>query len=209
MNRIVLFFVAVWLISVTQVVAQESGLVLDKVAKDVCQYLDSHIEEFKTLEKYERNAKLGLQLFSLYSKYKDDFKKEGIEFDFSKGKSEGVRLGKMVGVKMVEFCPKSLMIFAMEKIKEDEERKSHINSVLGKIIKIYENELSYVELEDTTGKKQKFLWLTNFKGADNLLKKQDWKNKNVELFYDDIEIYSSKLTEYIIRKRITKIDFLK
>ena len=199
------------LLLVTKIQAQEESA-LDKVARETCEYFEGRDEEFKTMSANEIIGEFGIKMVELYLENKDAFDKEGLIFDLSKGASEGERLGEMVGLKMVTYCPSFLMVLASnEEVQEiiDEPDAPVRVMTSGKIKKLYGDEINFLEVKGNDGKTQKFVWLTNFEGSDELLSVYDnVKGKKVNVTYENIEFFSPKLKEYITRKKITKIEFL-
>ena len=110
---------------------------------------------------------------------------------------------------MVKFCPEALMMLADKDDDEDVVKPKEIEfSVPGKLKTISGEELSIVSLKDENGKTQKFVWLNNFEGSDRLINSKKIKNLKVNLSYKNVELFSPKLKEYIVRKQITKIEYL-
>ncbi|WP_442267094.1 hypothetical protein ACSIGC_05175 [Tenacibaculum sp. ZS6-P6] len=188
--------------------AQESAL--DKISKETCEYL-TKINNMN-LSGNQKSTELGLYMVKLYSKYKEDLKEEGIVVDFSRGKEGGAEFGKKIGMNMVNFCPDVLIALANEedgKEEKDEDNFSELSFLEGEIKKISGEELYVIEIKDTLGKTQKFLWLNNFEGSDELIELgKKSKGKKVKIFYEDIEYFSPKLQEYIVRKKVSKVEFL-
>ncbi len=187
--------------------AQETTL--DKISKETCEYLSSI--DLKKLSSGDRNAELGFYIIKLYNKYESALKKEGIVMDLSKGKQGGAAFGEKVGMNMIKFCPDVLIALASEEGIQDykEEAPEKSLAVEGKIKKVSGNELYVIEVKETSGMTQKLLWLSNFEGSDQLLalgKKR--RGKSVRIFYENIEYFSPKLQEYIIRKKVLKVEFL-
>ncbi len=208
-----IIFVLIFALSINLVGAQESTL--DKVAKEVCAYFNDNTDELKGLSKADLTAKLGVQMIQRCLKYKEELKQDGFEFDISKGREEGKKIGAKIGVSMIKFCPDVLMSLAGKKLDEEiedkkEQKNDDYTTVKGKIKKFTGKEIFMLELKDEGGKTQKFVWLSNFEGSDILLELgyDKAKGKTIQLHYDNIEIFSPKFREYIIRKRIKKIEFL-
>ena len=135
-------------------------------------------------------------------------KKEGIELDLSKGKDGGRDFGEKVGLNMINFCPKALMLLADNDLEDNVNSKEVMFSIVGELKSISGDEISVVSLKDENGKTQKFLWLNNFEGSDRLIISKNIKNLKVKVSYTTIELYSPKLKEYIVRKQISKIEYL-
>ena len=177
---------------------------VDKIGKETCKYFKKNKEELNNLSKNERVAKLGIKMLSLYDKYKDDLKAEGIEVDISDDSSTEA-FGQKVGVSMANHCLDLLLLLSED--FSDEEDEINFN-VVGKLKSISGDELSYVSLKDENGKTQKFVWLNNFEGSDKLINTKKFKNLKVKLSYINVALYSPKLKEYIVRKQISKIEYL-
>lgn len=202
MKKIVILSI-LFFVSITS--AQES--VLDKISKETCEYLESN--DISNLSAEEKQAKLGLKILSLYNKYEKELNKEGLVLDLSGGEEAGYEFGEKVGMNMVQFCPKALMSLVGGDLEEEnyEKEQSYVD---GEVKKITGEDLYMVELKDTQGKIQKFIWLSNFEGADALLDySKALKNKEVRVFYEAMEIFSPKLKDYIIRNKIVKLEILK
>jgi len=186
--------------------AQEEMSALDKVAKETCEYFEKNQKEISKLDNQEKLTKLGLKMFALYDKYKEELNKEGIEFDLSKGDESGRAFGEKVGLSMAQFCPDILVALSREVNKREE--KNEEDFVEGVITSVKGDEINTVMVKDISGKSQKFLWLSNFKGSDRLIENRRIKRQKVKVYYINIEVYSPKLQEYVIRKQITRIDYL-
>ena len=177
---------------------------IDKIGKETCKYFKKNKKELDNLSRNERVAKLGIKMLSLYDKYKEDLKAEGIEVDISDDSSTEA-FGQKVGVSMANHCLDLLLLLSED--FSDEEDEINFN-VVGKLKSISGDELSYVSLKDENGKTQKFVWLNNFEGSDKLINTKKFKNLKVKLSYINVALYSPKLKEYIVRKQISKIEYL-
>ncbi|MCL7752946.1 hypothetical protein [Polaribacter sp. Z022] len=177
---------------------------IDKIGKETCKYFQKNKKELESLSKNERIAKLGIKMLSLYDKYKVDLKAEGIEVDISDDTSTEA-FGQKVGISMANHCL-DLLLLLSEDFPDNEEEVNF--NVVGELKSISGDELSYVSLKDENGKTQKFVWLNNFEGSDKLINSKKNKNLKVKLSYINVELYSPKLKEYIVRKQISKIEYL-
>ena len=185
--------------------AQDSAM--DKMAMEICEYFTKNEQEFKNMSTDDLTAKLGVQMVQSYLKYQDDLAKEGIKFDLTKGRAEGEKMGAKVGVSMIKFCPDVLMAIAGDEDYEEEATESYLEGTLKKVTG---DDLYVVEVKDTDGKTQKFVWLTNFEGSDKLIELgKEVKGVKVGITYTNLEYFSPKLKEYIVRKKITRLEFLK
>ena len=184
--------------------AQEATL--DKIAKETCEYLNE--VDFKSLSKKDLEIKLGIQIIKLYSKYEKELKSEGLEFELNEDQKGIESYAEKVAFSMIKFCPEVLAAFA----DDGEDEMEEVESILyleGEIKKISGEELYVIEIKDISGKTQKFLWLNNFEGSDELIElDKKVKGKKVKIFYEDVEYFSPKLKEYIVRKKVSKVEFL-
>jgi len=181
--------------------SQES--IMDKVANATCEYLQK--DEIKSLPSDEMTVKLGLFMLSYYSDNEKEFEKVGIKVDWNDGDS-GEEFGQKIGIKMAGFCPDTLMLLAGGADDDVDDFESFI--IEGKLKSITGEEFSYINIKDTLGKSQKFLWLSNFKGSDKLIDNNKIKGLKVNVIYKNTECYSPKLKEYIIVKEIVEIEYL-
>ena len=177
---------------------------IDIIGKETCKYFQKNKKELNNLSRNERVAKLGIKMLSLYDKYKEDLKAEGIEVDISDDSSTEA-FGQKVGISMANHCM-DLLLLLSEDFPDEEDEVSF--NVVGKLKSISGDELSFVSLKDENGKTQKFVWLNNFEGSDKLINSKKIKNLKVKLSYINVELYSPKLKEYIVRKQISKIEYL-
>lgn len=196
-----LFFIIVFIS--LNVFSQETTL--DKVSQETCEYLNS--DEMKNLDVDKRTEKLGLFILNLYNKYEEEFNKDGIVVNFYDGSDAASKFGEQVGINMAKFCPEALIALAED---INEEPAEELFEVSGSLVSVVGDEFSTVILKDEEGKTQKFLWLQNFKGSDQLIQSLENLNaaSNVTLIYNNIEYYSPQLKDYIIRKVIVELTFV-
>jgi hypothetical protein len=201
--------IGIFLLCTFHLFSQEKEDVLDLVAKKTCEYLNS--DEVKDLKGDELAMKMGLKMFALYGQYKEELNKVGVTFDSSNASESGRKLGERIGMVMIKFCPDALMALAGEDkqlVNTNDEKSEEFKSVTGTIKSIQGDDILTLVIKDASGKTQKFIWLSNFKGSDKLIETKRTRGLQVKVFYKDIEVYSPQLKEYIIRKQITQIDYL-
>ena len=205
---------AFFLLISLSVSSQEKENIIDKVAKETCEYLSS--EDVKGLSGEALTMKMGIKIFALYGKYTKELNAAGVVFDINNPEESGSKLGERIGMNMIKFCPDVLMALAEnEGFYEDDENDDtkkeetlELKYFEGDVKKIEGDEILTLVIKDTSGKTQKFIWLENFKGSDKLIETEKVKQLKVKVFYKDLEVYSPKLKEYVVRKQITKIDYL-
>lgn len=183
--------------------SQESFM--DKIALETCEFLQT--EEMLEVSADKRSEKLGLFIINLYNQYEDELLTEGFEINFIDGSNSGREFGEEVGMHMAKFCPEVLIALAND---TEDEIVEEIYETSGKLIEVTGNEFSTLVLKDADGKTQKFLWLQNFKGSDELIEVLENSKNKPELMvtYRNIECYSPQLKEYIIRKEILEVNFI-
>lgn len=197
-----LIFCSVFLI-LTYGQSQESAI--DKIAQKTCDYMDS--DEMANLDKSEKTAKLGVFIISQYSEYKEELAKEGIEIDFSEENSSR-KFGEKVGFAMVDVCPNTLIALADTENLKEKDDGAHL-SFTGNIISVKGEDFSFVQVKNSEGIVQNFLWLSNFKGSERLISNNLAIGAEVKVKYKNTECFSPKLKEYINRKEIVEIEYLK
>lgn len=188
--------------------SQEKESIIDKVAKETCQYLSS--DEVKGLSGEPLAMKMGIKIFQLYGQYTEELNEAGVVFDSSNAEESGRKLGEKIGINMVQFCPEVLMALAgddefIDAANQDDKVETYIEGVVRKLEGDY---ISTLVIKDNSGKTQKFLWLENFTGSDKLIEAKKLNRLKVKVFYKNLEIYSPKLKEYVVKKQITRIDYL-
>jgi len=179
---------------------------LDAIAQKTCKYLQS--DELQGLSESKKTIKLGVFIINQYSAYEEALNAEGIVIDFSE-EDAGRKFGEKIGINMVGHCPDALMALA----GEDKESNSNIENeeiFIGEIVSVTGDVFSFIQIEESAGISQKFLWLANFKGSERLIT-DDLSSiigTSVKVKYKNTECFSPKLKEYIIRKEIVEIEYL-
>lgn len=193
-----------FLISFLNISAQEINNAIDKIANETCNYFTENAAELNQLSSDERTTKLGLKMLTLYDKYKEELIKDGITIDISDDSSTEA-FGEKVGFAMAKYCTEVLIALSEDYTDEDDYIEYE---TIGELKVITGNELSVVTLIDEQGKTQKFVWINNFEGSDRLINSDSINGLKVKLNYINIEIYSPQLKEYIVRKQVSKIEYL-
>jgi len=184
-------------------VAQES--ILDLIAQETCEYLQS--DEVASLPRKQKTTKLGLFIIEQYNVHKKALKLEGVELDFA-DKNSPRAFGEKVGQNMVKFCAEALVTLASKEESSTETKSNQF--FIGEIVSIDGSEFSFIQVKETSGISQKFLWLANFKGSERIISQNSDTiiGVQVKVIYKNTECFSPKLNEYIIRKEIVEIEFL-
>lgn len=112
--------------------------------------------------------------------------------------------GEEVGLKMAFVCPDMFLYFADQGLYDDFS-DYELSVELGKIKSIEKKQFNLVNLEMADGSLFKFLWLWDFEGSDLLIKNL-YANKRVNIFYSTLELYDPELKKYISYKVIEGIE---
>jgi hypothetical protein len=112
------------------------------------------------------------------------------------------QFGEQVGIKMALVCPQIFMFFS--NYSEGSMEMAYAVE-LGKIKSIEKKQFNMVNLEMYDGSVLKFLWLWEFDGSEILTKNQ-YKNKWVNIFYSTLEFYDPDLKKYVPYKVIEAIE---
>ncbi|GGK28186.1 hypothetical protein GCM10007962_23070 [Yeosuana aromativorans] len=180
--------------------SQESAI--DKIAQKTCEYMNS--DEMTNLDKSQKTAKLGVFIIGQYGEYKEELAKEGIEIDFSEENSSR-KFGEKVGFAMVDVCPNTLI--ALAETDNLNGNEAYL-SFAGNLVSVTGEDFSFVQVKNSEGIVQNFLWLSNFKGSERLISDNSVIGTEVKIKYKNTECFSPKLKEYINRKEIVEIEYL-
>jgi len=194
MKKILLL--ALGLIS-TEVWSQQTGM--EKIALSTCECVSEKNMEGKTREEIE--MQFGFCLLGSVSQHKKEFD------EIYKGKSvmeiDMEKFGEEIGMNMAIVCPEILMQIDFGVF--DEEETLEISIELGKIKSIEKKQFNIVNLEVGDGSVLKFLWLWDFEGSELLIKNQ-YKNKWVNIYYYDYPLYDPDKKAYVNYKVIEGIE---
>ncbi len=222
------FALAIVVCSSFSIVSAQSYL--DKMADEVCTCMDNLDPN---LSKDDLTIQLGLCLMQSAQPYTKELKKNnGIDFTKNAGKA-GRKLGELVGLQMVSYCPGYLIAisgsgsssFKEEQVKRKslkktesgvevaKEKKEAIveskTTLEGKVVALKKGQFYTVSFTDKEGKTHKLLWLEYFKNADKLLNDlETTKTKEIEIEYEEKELYNIELDQYIKTKVITSLSFV-
>ncbi len=187
--------------------AQEEGDYMDKIAQGACDCM-SEIPEDENAERYQ--MKLGLCFLEPATKYAEEIKRDyGIDLTRMDnfGADEGEKLGQVVGLRMLNFCPEILMELAeLEQLDDEEEANTPtVKAFEGSITEIETEVVVVFTAKDSRGKSEKFYWMgfveSNVEDLANTYEKL--KKKEVQLEYVEQEIFDPRIGEYRNVKVIT------
>lgn len=190
-----LTFFAILLFSVQAANAQENYL--EEIANKAC----SCIQEKKDNQESVTKAELGICLFKYAGDYQTQFK-EDHDIDLNDlGGNSGVRLGEVLGAKMMFVCPDLLVEFS-----SDEEAE---NAITGTITNIFDETNVLIEITTPDGKRQKFYWLTFIETDFDIQNSyNELKGKNVTIKYVERDIFDPRINEYRTFGVISSLELL-
>ena len=176
----------------------------DKIAEKTCDYI-STISDTLSLERF--NMELGLYLIKESMPYKAQLKKE-YNIDLNNlSKNEGLKLGKLIGVKLVVMCPKAIARITNkvndEKIKVEE----NLKIITGTVTSIDSDNFVIFSLKDDFGRVFKFYWMSFIKSAMDLPANfHSLVGKKLTITYEKKDFFDPKITDYRTFNIILKLD---
>jgi hypothetical protein len=121
------------------------------------------------------------------------------------------KIGEEVGQELIKQNCQGYIQFSivMAKMKKPEEANG--NSTTGTLTRMNVKEFEYLVVKTGASKEETFLWLTNFDGSEKFIgnKIQAYMGKQVQIGWNEIEVYMPALHAYRKIKQITSLDILK
>lgn len=177
---------------------------IDKIAQKACEYLEA-IPDSLSVQKY--NMELGSKMVLAAMPYKQELKRDyKIDLD-NFGQDEGLKLGKLIGVRLVVFCPKSLTRLTQrtqdEKLKLEETQKV----ISGTVTSIDNTNFVIFSLKDEFDRIYKFYWLPFVKTDIDLANNYNsLVGKALKITYDKKDFFDPKIADYRSFNVIVKIE---
>lgn len=198
--------------SIHQLNAQEY---MNTIVQKICECVEG-VEANSSPEKKE--MELGLCMLSVSMPYKTQLKKD-FKIDLDKAERDGEKLGRLVGMRMMEICPNTLISMAGDLVEEPTPRTTPgpipvepkiTMQVKGTVVKIEKEGLVILTLKEENGKTSKCLWLGHVQSENNL-------TENYELLLDNevtatcevMDIFDPKIEEYRPFYILKKINIVK
>ena len=148
--------------------------ILDTVAVKSCSCIEE--SDWAENDRNDIEMTLGLCIIEAALPYKEEISRL-YDIDFvDLGGASGEKLGELVAIRMMNHCP-DLMIQIGELIigsMEEEEEEFYL-SASGTITKENKDPFLILTVVDDNNTEQKFIWLTDFPGSENLLKLEKLK----------------------------------
>lgn len=165
---------------------------LETLASDACACLKN--SKLEGLNRSQIEMQMGICLLQSVSNNKNEIEKKTGITTIQPSDLKG--FGEMVGMKMAFICPEIFMFFIDEGEYGSEEEIWNVSVELGKIKSIEKKQFNIVNLEMADDSILKFIWLWDFEGSEILMKNQ-FSNKWVNVFYSTLELYDPEKKKYI------------
>jgi hypothetical protein len=163
-----------------------------KLAQEACTCL-SVIPD--SLDVESLNMKLGLCMLEKAQPYEKQLKKDyGINFD--KIDEDGEKLGRLIGIKMVSYCPDAVIKLSQRNQPASATPQGE-QQISGQLIKIEEEPFVQFHLRDANGKVVRFYWLTFVESHLDML--EDYKSlltQTLSFKYVVQEFFDPRVGEY-------------
>ncbi len=184
------FYLVISLFLLTRAAAAQTSNHLDEIAQKSCSCVTADEMAQSTIEALQ--AKFGACIVKEALAYKAPLKAEnGLDMD-AMDYETGKKLGQLVAVRMLNYCPEVLMKLGMK-------AKNAAPAVLqkqGTIQSITAGDFATLKLQAEDKLITKYLWLTNFPGANELSQLKAPNGTKVTLDYEVVEFYDPRIKEY-------------
>lgn len=168
-----------------------SNDLMDKMAEETCECVKKL--DFSGMPQNQIEMNLGMCILQSINSNKVEVENQLGAFSITSIMTE--EFGEKMGLQMLSFCSDFFMDnFADEYVNE--QYFSEVSVELGKIKSIEKKQFNTVNLQMYDGSVLKFLWLWDFEGSEILTKNQ-FKNKWINIIYSTIELYDPAIKKYI------------
>lgn len=169
------------------------------LAQQACDCLNAIPD---SLEQENFNMQLGLCMIEKAEPYRKEIKRDyGIDLD--KIDTEGEKLGRLIGVKMVGYCPDAVL--KMSKRTTESDDKSNLLSASGQVVKIEDEQFVVLHLREKNGKTSRFYWITFVESAVAIEEYKLLQGQALAITYSVEEFFDPKTKEYRYYNLIQKI----
>ncbi len=165
---------------------------MDTIVQKSCECFEN------TPEENLNDMVLGLCMIQDALSYPDQLMEDyGIDISRIDQEEHSVKLGEIIGLKMLAVCPEQLVKLA--DLSDDEYNSDYDSpiSITGKVKTINTGEFVSLSIKTENNKALKFYWLhytkTNF---DIVHDYKSLKGRDVEIKYSIIELFDPKINEY-------------
>lgn len=170
---------------------------LDDLAKQSCECLESIPQD---MELNNLNMELGLCMLKAAKPYEKKLKKDH-DINLSKiateGQDVGERLGALIGVGMMAYCPDGMMAIVKMNQQNNEDMKVSDNTTTGNVNEITKDTFISFAIRTDNGITTKYYWLTPIETDLNLpFDYEKLINSNITVTYTEMEMYDDRIKEY-------------
>lgn len=178
-----------------------SNDLMDKMAEETCECVKKL--DFSGMPQNQIEMNLGMCILQSISSNKIEVENQLGAFSITSIMTE--EFGEKMGLQMLSFCSDFFINnFADEYMNE--QYFSEVSVELGKIKSIEKKQFNTVNLQMYDGSILKFIWLWDFEGSEILTKNQ-FKNKWINIIYSTIELYDPEIKKYIPYRVIEGMSF--
>ncbi|MET3731431.1 hypothetical protein [Moheibacter stercoris] len=178
-----------------------SNDLMDKMAEETCECVKKL--DFSGMPQNQIEMNLGMCILQSISSNKIEVENQLGAFSITSIMTE--EFGEKMGLQMLSFCSDFFINnFADEYMNE--QYFSELSVELGKIKSIEKKQFNTVNLQMYDGSILKFIWLWDFEGSEILTKNQ-FKNKWINIIYSTIELYDPEIKKYIPYRVIEGMSF--
>ncbi|MFC6996425.1 hypothetical protein [Rufibacter roseus] len=189
------FFLSLVILAANTAAFSQNKDYLDAIAQKSCDCFSKALKE-KDGNKEAVTMQIGLCMMKAAQPYNAQLKKDhGIDLLGGKDmNSEGEKLGRIVGMKMLSFCPDVLV--AVSEFNGGDEEAEPIKTFEGEVVSIQDQQFVVFTVKDSNGKTNNFLWLTYFQSTPTLTDNyRKILNKQVSITYQEMELYDPRIKE--------------
>jgi hypothetical protein len=164
---------------------------MDKIVVKSCECLGKVSE---ALEPQQYNIELGLCMIEASMPYKKQLKKD-YDINLDDIETEGEKLGRIIGLKMVAVCPTALV--KMTKKNQENKKEESDDTIEGIITNVESDFFVSFHLKDEAGKVMKYYWLTLIETEQELTTSYpSIVGKTVRITFETKDFFDPKIEEY-------------
>lgn len=175
---------------------------VEKISVLTCECLQDKYKQLKKSDATKIQFELGICMLSASQTV-------GYEIDLD-DPNAAEELGARVGQYLAFNCPEFMELIGkmmeddadfVDKVTENYGSSSEASEsqyTFGEVLEVSSGEFVTVKIETDTGKKETFYWMQYFEGAELLENdREEIINESVLIEFDEMEVYSPKLEDYI------------
>lgn len=166
---------------------------MDDIAKKSC---DCVAKVNPNLKGNEFNMALGVCIIDAAMPYKKQLKKDyGVDMD--RIDVEGEKLGSIIGVRMVSFCPDAMVAITSKTEEAAATEESDVLTTSGLVTKIEKDFFVVFHVKDDEGKTSKYYWISPVESdLDITSEYESLVGRKVELYYNGENLFDPRIAEY-------------